>query len=249
MNYQNNYWGGNGMGMNYAYNRPKMATPTNPLTKEEMAMLKQKAPQFTLAISQVDSLKAICTHRDAEGEKLQPNSDGTVTCTICGTKFRPAQLSEKDVEGVCETMFNILETIKIMYMDIPDEVTKGIFQMTPFILKTPQLYQIAMDHYKRYNNPSLLAGNYNNTGNTYALFSSMMSPGMMGMGMNTPQQMVYQQPGMAPVQPMMMYQQPTYQQPPADVTMGAVNGGNPFDANSPAVASAQQVTDNKQFQL
>lgn len=235
MNYPNNYWN-NGM-MNFGYNRPKMPNPTNPLSKEEMAMLKQKAPQFSLAISQVDALKAICTHRDNEGEKLITNNDGTVTCAICGTTFRPIQADPETVKQIFENAINCLETIKIMYMDIPDDVTKTYFQMTPFLEKAPQLYGIANDHYKRYNTSSVIAGNYNNNGNAFALFSAMMNPGA-AMGMGMPQQMPYGQPGMAP-----------QGQTVPDVTMGAVNGVNPFDASSPAMNNAQQVTDNKQFSL
>ena len=80
-----NNWGYGYNPMNYGYNKPKMPNPTNPLSKEDMALLKQKAPQFSLAVSQIDALKAICTHRDSEGEKLIQNPDGTTTCAICGT--------------------------------------------------------------------------------------------------------------------------------------------------------------------
>ena len=240
MNNFNNNWGYNNNGfMNYGYNRPKMPDPTQPLTKEDMALLKQKAPQFSLAISQVDALKAICTHRNEQGEQLIQNNDGTVTCAICGTKFTPVNADQKTVDEIFKAAVNCLETIKIMYMDIPDDVTRAYFQMTPFLEKGPQLYQIATDHYQRYSNPSVIAGNYNNGGNAFALYSAMMNPGaMMGMGM--PQQMPYGQPGMA---------QPT--NPVPDVTMGATGGVNPFDVGSaPAMAgAAQQVTDNKQYQL
>ena len=234
----NNYanpWGGM---MNYGFNRPKMPNPTNPLSKEEMAMLKQKAPQFSLAISQVEALKAICTHRDNEGEKLIQNNDGTVTCAICGTTFRPVQADPETVRQIFESAVNCLETIKIMYMDIPDDVTKTYFQMTPFLEKGPQLYKIALDHYQRYNSSSVIAGNYNNGGNAFALYSALMNPGAMA-GMGMPQQMPYGQPGMAQQGQMV-----------PDVTMGAANGVNPFDAASPAMAAAQQqVTDNKQYSL
>ena len=235
-NYANN-WGYNNM-MNYGYNRPKMPNPTNPLSKEEMAMLKQKAPQFSLAISQVEALKAICTHRDHEGEKLMQNNDGTVTCMICGTTFKPIQATPETVKEIFEAAVNCLETIKIMYMDIPDDVTKTYFQMTPFLEKGPQLYKIALDHYQKYNNSSVIAGNYNNGGNAFALFSAMMNPAA-AMGMGMPQQMPYGQPGMA-----------QQAQPVPDVTMGVANGVNPFDVASPvATAAQQQVVDNKQYSL
>lgn len=235
----NNFYNNMGYNMNYGYNRPKMPNPTNPLTKEEMAMLQQKAPQFSLAVSQVDALKAICTHRNAEGEKLIPNGDGTVTCAICGTTFTPVNADPDTIKKIFESAVNCLETIKIMYMDIPDDVTKAYFQMTPYLEKGPQLYKIANDHYQRYSNPSVVAGNYNTNANAFAIYSALMNPGAMA-GMGMPQQMPYgqpmAQPGMAPMQT-------------PDVTMGAMNGVNPFDAASPAMDAAKTVTDNKQYSL
>lgn len=241
MNNFNNNWGyNNGYNMNgYMYNRPKMPSPTNPLSKEDMALLMQKAPQFSLAISQVDALKAICTHRDKEGDKLIRNNDGTVTCTICGTTFRPVNTDADSVKKVFQQAVDCLETIKIMYMDIPDDVTRAYFQMTPFLQKGPQLYEIALDHYNRYSGGSnVVAGNFNNGMNAFNMWSMMMNPGA-AMGMGMPQQMPYGQPGMA---------QPGAS-PIPDVTMGGMDGVNPFDSSSPAMDAAKTVTDNKQYSL
>ena len=240
MNNFNNNWGyGYNNPMNYGYNRPKMPNPTNPLSKEDMALLKQKAPQFSLAVSQVDALKAICTHRNEEGEKLVQNPDGSCTCTICGTTFTPINNADAEmVEQIFKAATDALETIKIMYMDIPDDVTKTYFQMTPFLAKGPQLYKIALDHYQRYSGSSVIANSYNNQGNAFALYSALMNPGaMMGMGM--PQQQVpYGQPGVNQGAPV------------PDVTMGMANGANPFDVSSPVMGGAtQQVTDNKTYSL
>ena len=239
MNNFNNNWGYNNMN-GYMYNRPKMPNPTNPLSKEDMALLMQKAPQFSLAISQVDALRAICTHRDKDGDKLIPNGDGTVTCSICGTRFRPVNSTDPEaVKNVFQQAIDCLETIKIMYMDIPDEVTRAYFQMTPFLEKGPQLYKIALDHYNKYSGGSnVIAGNFNNNMNAFAMYSTLMNPAA-AMGMGMPQQMPYGQPGMA---------QPGAS-PVPDVTMGMANGVNPFDASSPAMEAAKTVTDNKQYSL
>lgn len=234
----NNYWGGNPYTANYGYARPKLPNPTNPLTKDEIALLKQKAPQFSLAVSQVDALKAVCTHRDENGETLIQNPDGSVTCSLCGTTFTPVSTDQQTVEEIFNSVVNCLQTMKIMYMDIPDEVTKAYFQMIPYLEKGPQLYKIAFDHYSRYNNSSVMSRDYNNGGNAFALYNALMNPGMaMGMG-NPAMQMPYGQPGAA---------QP--QQPVPDVTMGMGNGANPFDSGSPAVDAAKTVTDNKQYSL
>lgn len=249
-NFNNNYWANPGYAVNnYAYNRPKLPDPTNPLTKEDMAMLKQKAPEFSLAISQVDSLKAICTHRNNEGETLSQNSDGTVTCTICGTKFKPTLTDQKTVEEIFRAAIDCLETMKIMYMDIPVDVARGYFQMIPFLEKAPQMYKIANDHYSRYSNGTVMSRDYNNGANAFALYSAMMNPGMM-MGMGMPQQQVPYGQGM-PMQNngMGMMNQPG-PAPVQEVTMGMPNGANPFDVGSmPTMDAAKTTTDNKQYTL
>lgn len=243
--YNNNYWGNPGYAANFGYAKPNLPNPTNPLSKEDMALLKQKAPQFSLAISQVEALKAICTHRDEKGETLMQNSDGTVTCAICGTTFTPIMADADTINGIFKSVIDCLETMKIMYMDIPNDVAKQYFQMIPFLEKGPQLYKIANDHYSKYSNSSIMSNNYNNGANAFALYSALMNPGMMA-GMGMPQQaMQYGQPGMAQGMGMPMMNQ----QPVQDVTAGAMNGANPFDVASPTMDATKTVVDNKQYSL
>ena len=177
-----------------------------------------------------------CPLRDVFHEPALHGFDSS--CTICGTTFTPISTADPDtVAQIFKAATDALETIKIMYMDIPDDVTKTYFQMTPFLAKGPQLYKIALDHYQRYSGSSVIANNYNNQGNAFALYSALMNPGaMMGMGM--PQQVPYGQPGVNQGAPV------------PDVTMGMANGVNPFDVSSPAMSGAtQQVTDNKTYSL
>jgi hypothetical protein len=239
-NYNNNGWANQ---YGYGYAKPKLPNPTNPLTKEQMAMLKQNAPEFTLAIDNVTALKAICTHRDESGETLIQNTDGSVTCSICGTTFTPVNTDEETVKQLVKSVKDIMETTKIMYVDMPDEVTKGIFQMTPFFDKLPQLYKIAIDHYGRYSNSPVISGVYNNGTNTVNLYAAMMNPAM-GMGMGMPmQQMPYGMPMQQPMQSQPM--NPGAPMPDTNMNMGTpAPNGNPFDIGNPAVT-----TDNKQYSL
>ena len=256
MNNYNNFYGQNpnpafggyGYPNGFGYNRPQpLPNPTNPLTKEDIALLKQKSPAFSLAVDRIEALQAICTHRDQTGDKLISHPDGTLECTLCGTRFRPAQATApvETIEGVFNEVVDILETMKTMYIDIPEDVARGIFQMIPYLKKCPKLWSIANDHYSRYAGNSTLMNRDYNTGNVFNMFSAMMNPAM------NPGAAMYAQPAYG--QPMygqpMMGQQPA-QAPVPDVTMGAANAGvNPFDAGSAPQQPAQQVTDNKQFNL
>lgn len=239
--YNNNYWGNQGYNANFNYGRPNLPNPTNPLSKDEMALLRQKAPQFSLNVSQVDNLRAICTHRDDKGETLMKNSDGSVTCTICGATFMPIKTDVETVTSIFKSVIDCLETMKIMYMDIPNEVAKQYFQMIPFLEKGPQLYKIALEHFEKYNNSSVMNSNFNNGGNAMAIYSALMNPGMM-MGMGMPMQQ-YGQPMMQQGMNMNMQNQPVQ-----DVTANTVNG-NPFDVASPTMDASKTVTDNKQYTL
>lgn len=227
-------------GYGYATQPVKVPKPTNPLTPEELALLKQKAPGFTLTVTPVEAAQAVCTHRNENGDTLTTNSDGTCTCTLCGTTFRPVQATPEKVEQAFQVVVDCLETSKIMYLDIPDEVARGFYQMIPFLKKGPQLYKIAADMYHKYQN-GVLMPNQNYSGSAAMLFNAMFSPNM-GMGMQVP----YGQPGMAP-----MGVAPNMNQPAQDVTMGAANGNaNPFDVGSaPAMDAARTVVDNAKYSL
>lgn len=252
-----NYYGAN-QGYGYPYQQagfgyaqpPKLPNPTNPLTPEEINILKQKNPQFSLAVSQIDNLQSVCTHRDPKtGDKSIRNSDGSYTCTICHNTYNLIDnATPEQVEQAFKLVCDLLETIKVMFIDAPDDVVRTYFQMIPFLKKGPQLYKIAQEHFGRYRGGQLTGADYNGA-NAFAAFSQLfnpmmgMNPGMMNPGMGMPGAAGYN-PGM----PMGQYpQQP--QAPVPDVTMGAAaNNVNPFDSTSVA-ANNTTVTDNKKYNL
>ena len=255
-NFNNNFYGNQApygypyQQNGYAFNQaPKLPNPTNPLTEEEKQILKQKNPQFSLAVSQIDNLQAICTHRDPKtGNQLHKNPDGTVTCDTCHNTFRFVENpNPESIEMIFRQACDCLETIKAMYVDIPDDVARTYFQMIPFLKKAPQLFKIALEHYNRYANPSLVGMDQYGGNNAVAMYGALfgspmaMNPGMMNPGMMMNQPMPGATMGYNPA---MGYPQ---QAPVADVTMGDNNNVNPFDV------SAQQpnkiVTDNKQYSL
>ena len=257
--FNNNWNGGYGYGQNggfanynYNYNRPKAPEPTNPLTPEQMSLLKQKAPQFSLAVSEVESLRAICTHRDKTGDKLVQNSDGSFTCSICGRTFEEVKCDQETVESIFKATVDCLETIKTLYFDIPDDVTKAYFQMIPYLEKGPQLFKVAVDHFNRYGNSRQL-NSVQNGGNAYNLFQSIMGTSMgMGMGMAQPGMAPNMGMGMGMPQQGMMNSNMGMNAPVPDVTMTPAASGNPFDSASPSVNAAKStatVTNNKQYSL
>ncbi len=245
----NNYFNNAYPGAGYGYANQKKAVSTNPLTEEELKYLAQKNPAFSLSVSKEEQLQAVCTHRDKNtGEvKLRQNNDGTVTCMICGKTFRMIDSSQDNIDKIFDAAVDALETTKVMYVDIPNDVCRQFFQMSPFISKAKGMYKIANDHFGQYGsalNPQM----YNNT-NAAAFLASMYNTGY-GYGMGMPPQ-----PGVAygygqPVAPGYAAPQPGVAPAAPQPAPAPAPGVNVFDANAsnPAPAPAE-VTDNKTYQL
>lgn len=169
-NYNNNLYQG---GMQPQNNRqPKF---TNPLTNEDIQNLRQQAPAFTLKTTKDEMDRAICTHRYNGQKTLRNNPDGSVTCSICGATYKPFDGTEEEVEKISELYVSILQTIKTLYLDIPDDVCKAFFQMIPFINKTAKLFKIASNNFESYNPNGAVAMNQN--GNPFAIFNNIMGGG------------------------------------------------------------------------
>lgn len=67
------------------FTRPKM---TQVLTQEQINKLRNNDGNFDLRLSEEDIFRAICTHKDKNGQfALIENPDETV-CSICGQTFK-----------------------------------------------------------------------------------------------------------------------------------------------------------------
>lgn len=209
-----------GANYNYNYNgfTPEQAVKVhNTLTPEEIDTLMAKEGQFSLQMTRDEYLKGICNHRSKDGTHdmlvFDPTT-GEARCAICGYKFRPidASVNSDTIKEAVENIIDILQTIKIMYIDLPAEASKEFMQIIPLIGKIPQLFEFAVkntmkheDYNWRYRNMNM--GSMAMLNNLESLFSGtpMMNqqyygnpnmagmnwggyPGAMGGAMNMPQQ-------------------------------------------------------------
>ena len=79
---------GYGFPQNYNYQQPAPFKSANPLTREEIASLKQKGSAFSLAVTQEDVLRGMCFHKDENGvSTLVTTQDGLTHCTLCGKSW------------------------------------------------------------------------------------------------------------------------------------------------------------------
>ena len=183
-----------------------MPKRNNYLTEEEIKRLQSNRAQFTLAITEEEHLKAKCNHRTADGmyDALEYDSSDpsgqTVVCKICGQKFVPiATDSPEDyVQSITDEFINMLQTIKIMYVDLPAEAANIFFDIIPLASKAPELFKLAVNNMAKYENNNFYGYQGGSQGAASVLNSFL---GMLGNGGFVQQaQPVYGQPapGMNP---------------------------------------------------
>lgn len=127
----------------------------NVLTEEEIRDLQQSHSQFSLGLTERESRQAACNHRSIDGtsDSLVFDSDtGKARCTICGYEFRPIEpdVSYEDIKDASDRLVDILQTIKIMYTDLPANAAREYFQIIPLIGKIPQLFEFAAKNFAKH---------------------------------------------------------------------------------------------------
>ena len=223
------YYPNNG-GYAYGVARPQPAN-SQPLTQDIVNTLRQEANEFNMKIDQRDIWRAICTHRDPSNGAmtLTYNADGTCTCSICGETFRMFDGDVDDVKKAVETVKDIMQTTKTLYMDAPRAMTENYHQQIALLDKLPGLWKHSVNNFAKYENVNSplnpMSGNYSGFGALNTLLT-------------TPYNMYYQQAPMAaapmaaapmaptagamPQNPMMMAQQAPMAAAPMAPTAGVM---------------------------
>ena len=204
------------------------------LTPEEIDQLQKKQGVFSLEITDEEHLKAVCNHRVADGSRdsLVQEPDGTVCCTICGYKFKPVSntISKENIEDVCESITDILQTIKIMYQDFPADVARKYFDTIPLVNKIPQLFEFAAKNLQKYE--SMQNGYYMNNASVGAMTALHNLNNAFGFGGFAPQPMTA--PTMGMPQPNPAFGQPAMM-------------GNPFGYNGASQYTPAPAVNGFQF--
>lgn len=162
----------------------------NTLTPDQIKMLMQNSEQFSLRITEEEMLRAICNHRNLEGtgDALTYDSvTGEAKCTICGYKFRPIEpdVSPDEIVNDVLRIEDILQTIKLMYIDLPAEASTEFFPIIALLDKVPKLFEYSIKNMAKHETNSWQWNNRNM--GAINLFNNLqnMFGGMNGMnGMN-----------------------------------------------------------------
>lgn len=200
----------NNYGYTYGVAKPQ-ARNTQPLTQEQITKLRSNSTGFDMKVDQIDLLRAVCTHKEKNGASaLIQLEDGRQRCTICGEEFNLVTISDHDLEEKVNGVIDILQTIKTIYLDIPDKLAEGYFQLIPLLKKLLALWKLSVSNFSQYEN--YMDNPVNTMGPGYSGFAAMQTL-LTNPYSNVMTQPYYQQPiysaPQQPVQPQYnMYQQP-----------------------------------------
>ena len=206
---------------------PKLSM-TQGLNPEQLKSLR-KTGGFSLDIPEEEMYRSFCTHRYENKFAVTQDDEGTYTCSLCGTKFKPFEGEVADARELVEKVVDLLETTKMQSLTLPQKTIQEFFQIEPVLKRLPELYSQSRSDYKRAlgMNDTYVYGQENNA---FAMYQNMINP--MAGNYYDPAMMNMQQP-MYGNQPMMgMQQQPMYVQPQQNF-QPMYNGGYPQQGYQP----------------
>lgn len=181
----------------YAYGVPRpQARNTQPLTPEQISKLRQDSNAFDMKVEVEDLWRAACTHKEKNGQStLIANEDGSYTCTICHETFKMCDSDRKEIEAAVNTLVDMLQTSKTVYLDAPEELIRQYFQMIPLLKKFPDLWDRAMKNFSMYEGTAFTGVNQMGPGfSGFAALQNLMTNPYAGYGYNAYAQAAPQQP-------------------------------------------------------
>ena len=231
--YANPYGNPYPQGTGYQFNGQPQAQvkQDNNLSQEEIQTLLKKENQFTIALTETERLRGICNHRTADGlhdALVEDPNTGECTCKICGYSFTPSTIAANDraamdeLKATVQNLQNYLQTIKMIYPEMPKEAQRSFFVLIPLLDKIPGLFDLAVKSYIKKEGPNMYGYTAQGMPVLNMFRQVMNSVGPMAMGYDPTMQ--YQQPYMQQPQ-YNQYGQPAYTgQPYYDPNMMATGG-------------------------
>ena len=177
------------------------------LTPDELQSIVNKGSnQLSLQITEDERRRAICNHRTADGTNdviVPDGDDGTCKCLFCGYRFKPVpeNMSKEEIQECVDSVVDILQTVKLFYVNFPPEAAREYMQIIPLLLKLPQLFDYAVKDFVQHAeyDPT----RYNSRGmSAFSMFNSILGGvPQTGVPNQYAQQMGYTgMPGMNPAQ-------------------------------------------------
>lgn len=172
-----------GMQYQQPQQKPRM---TQTLTKEQLDLLRKGTETFSLTVTEKDKAFAQCMHHDAAKSEFTTNQTdvpGQLVCDQCFALIRPDDVTEESVNRIVDEMLNVLQTIKLMAVDMPVEVAREYFMIIPYLQKVPQLYRMYAAKFNNYTASQNPLQNANDGINHMAMLNqALYSPGFSPFG-------------------------------------------------------------------
>ena len=212
---QQNNFAPYGMNMMGAQQQPTNYRIPNTLSAEDIKMLQNQGSTFSLGLTDEEVKRAICNHRSADGLSdtlvVDPIT-GIAKCQICGYEFKPldSNIDYDEIKEDIKRVEDILQTAKLMYIDLPAEAAKEFYPIIAMLEKVPKFIELAAknmakhDSYNYYLNDRNIgaAAVLNNLNNMFSNMAMNYQPQQPMYGMyNQPAgfpQGAYAQPQMNP---------------------------------------------------
>lgn len=126
----------------------KEVNVTNPMTKEDLELLKPVKNEFNMNIDPVDVARAKCPHKNSVKLLINPIGGGNmVKCSQCGAEFDLTIRSKEDIEASVNNLVNFLEQMKLYAVNFDEEFYKDYMMMIPLLRKAPNLYEMAVQNF------------------------------------------------------------------------------------------------------
>lgn len=196
----NNYYGtmngiNNGMGTSYQQPARKNPELNQLLTDEQLNKLRKRKTGTTIPpITERDMLSALCTHKADGNYQVQPTPDGSGwVCKICGEYIPNLEgVDVEEIEKVCQQMVDIIQYIKLSYINVPTKLGETYFKALNVIERIPEMYKVAKEDFKKFSSSQL--GVQQNAMSPYGgnLYNNIVGGGY---GINNYNMQAMQQPG------------------------------------------------------
>ena len=136
------------------------------LSPEQIKMLRDQGSTFSLGLTEEEMLRAICNHRSEDGLSdtlVYDPVTGTAKCTICGYEFRPIEpnVNFDSIKEDIKRVEDIIQTTKLMYIDLPQQAAKEYYPILGLLEKLPQLVEYAAKNMAKHDNYNYMYDNRN----------------------------------------------------------------------------------------
>ena len=149
----------------YTYGGRPAIKATQPITPELMKFLHQHNDELDLHVSDMEKVCNWCTHKEPGTNRVavvrQAPDSNVVTCRICGETFEIVPDLEARAAATAKDLKNIIQTIKLEYLDCPEEFLKSYSQMLSLADILTKLAARAERNYGMYE--AYTGGVYNTT--------------------------------------------------------------------------------------